>query len=71
MKNREKVLEKLRSKKERLNNIEKDLLEGRSLAGCLFSLDFDAFFCRGCEWREEEIDCEKCAKDWLREENEI
>lgn len=71
MKNREKVFEKLRSNKEWLDSIEKDLLEGKNLASCLFALDFDGFFCRGCEWSEEEIDCEKCAKDWLEEENEI
>lgn len=71
MKNREKVFEKLRSKKEWINSVEKELIEGKNLANCLFALDYDGFFCRGCELSEEETDCEKCAKEWLEEENEI
>lgn len=69
MKNREKVFENLRSKKEWLNNIEKDLLEGRDLASTLTALNFDLFFCRGCGDDEADVgNCEKCAKEWMEEE---
>lgn len=71
MTNGDKLLIKLQEAKKSFEEFAERITKGEKLAETLSELGADWLFCRGCGDEKEKVDagaCEKCAKDWLEEE---